>query len=96
LRVGPGVHASKPGDEVVAHCLSVELEGPDGHNDAMLDSEPFGASVYVARRGGTIVTCASTSGYEHQFDNRSAAAQVSRSRRGSGRFRPAAARRPRR
>src|ERR1700733_4420182 len=39
LRVGPGVHAWKPGDEVVAHCLSVELEGPDGHNDAMLDSE---------------------------------------------------------
>ncbi|ROP31305.1 crotonyl-CoA carboxylase/reductase [Couchioplanes caeruleus] len=32
--------------------------------------ETFGASVYVARRGGTIVTCASTSGYEHQFDNR--------------------------
>jgi crotonyl-CoA reductase len=26
--------------------------------------------VYVARRGGTIVTCASTSGYEHQYDNR--------------------------
>jgi crotonyl-CoA reductase len=39
LRVGPGVHAWKPGDEVVAHCLSVELEGPDGHNDAMLDAE---------------------------------------------------------
>ncbi|WP_084643675.1 crotonyl-CoA carboxylase/reductase [Actinoalloteichus hymeniacidonis] len=32
--------------------------------------ETFGASVYVARRGGTIVTCASTSGYEHTFDNR--------------------------
>jgi crotonyl-CoA reductase len=32
--------------------------------------ETFGASVYVARRGGTIVTCASTSGYEHVFDNR--------------------------
>jgi crotonyl-CoA reductase len=32
--------------------------------------DTFGASVYVARRGGTIVTCASTSGYEHQFDNR--------------------------
>nr|QGL52624.1 crotonyl-CoA carboxylase/reductase [Streptomyces hygroscopicus] len=30
----------------------------------------FGASVYVTRRGGTIVTCASTSGYEHAFDNR--------------------------
>jgi crotonyl-CoA reductase len=32
--------------------------------------ETFGASVYVTRRGGTIVTCASTSGYQHQYDNR--------------------------
>jgi crotonyl-CoA reductase len=32
--------------------------------------ETFGASVFVASRGGTIVTCASTSGYEHHFDNR--------------------------
>jgi len=32
--------------------------------------ETFGASVYVARRGGTIVTCASTSGYWHEYDNR--------------------------
>jgi crotonyl-CoA reductase len=32
--------------------------------------ETFGASVYVAKRGGTIVTCASTSGYMHEFDNR--------------------------
>ena len=39
LRIGPGVHAWKPGDEVVAHCLSVELESPDGHNDTMMDPE---------------------------------------------------------
>ncbi len=39
LRTGPGVHAWNPGDEVVAHCLSVELESPDGHNDTMLDPE---------------------------------------------------------
>jgi crotonyl-CoA reductase len=39
LRTGPGVNAWKPGDEVVAHCLSVELEHPDGHNDTMLDPE---------------------------------------------------------
>jgi crotonyl-CoA reductase len=32
--------------------------------------ETFGASVYVCRRGGTVVTCASTSGYNHYFDNR--------------------------
>jgi crotonyl-CoA reductase len=39
LRTGLGVHAWKPGDEVVAHCLSVELESPDGHNDTMMDPE---------------------------------------------------------
>ena len=39
LRVGPGVNAWKPGDKVVAHCLSVELESPAGHNDTMMDPE---------------------------------------------------------
>ncbi len=39
LRTGVGVNAWKPGDEVVAHCLSVELEHPDGHNDTMMDPE---------------------------------------------------------
>ena len=32
--------------------------------------ETFGASVYVARRGGTVVTCASTTGFQHEYDNR--------------------------
>jgi crotonyl-CoA reductase len=39
LRTGAGVHTWHPGDQVVAHCLSVELESPDGHNDTMLDPE---------------------------------------------------------
>jgi crotonyl-CoA reductase len=39
LRTGPGVHAWQPGAEVVAHCLSVELESPLGHDDTMLDPE---------------------------------------------------------
>src|SRR3954449_8420703 len=39
LATGLGVHAWKPGDEVVAHCLSVELEGPDGHKDTMMVPE---------------------------------------------------------
>jgi crotonyl-CoA reductase len=30
----------------------------------------FNASVVVCKRGGTIVTCASTSGYLHEYDNR--------------------------
>ena len=39
LRVGAGVSRWKPGDEVVAHCLSVELEDPPGHDDTMLDPQ---------------------------------------------------------
>lgn len=30
----------------------------------------FGASVFIARRGGVVVTCGSSSGYQHVFDNR--------------------------
>ncbi len=56
LRTGPGVYSWKPGDEVVAHCLSVELESPEGHNDTMLDPEQriwgfetnFGGLAHVA------------------------------------------------
>jgi crotonyl-CoA reductase len=32
--------------------------------------ETFGVSVLTAARGGTIVTCASTTGYDHLYDNR--------------------------
>ena len=39
LRVGAGVTKWSPGDEVVAHCLSVELEDHDGHDDTMLDPQ---------------------------------------------------------
>ncbi|MEV4896411.1 crotonyl-CoA carboxylase/reductase [Nonomuraea sp. NPDC055795] len=39
LRTGPGVTLWKPGDRVVAHCLSVELEHPDGHGDTLLDPD---------------------------------------------------------
>src|SRR3954467_3228969 len=39
LRVGPGVTKWKPGTEVVAHCLSVELEDAEGHDDTMLDPQ---------------------------------------------------------
>jgi crotonyl-CoA reductase len=39
LRVGPGVTKWKPGMEVVAHCLSVELEDAAGHDDTLLDPQ---------------------------------------------------------
>jgi crotonyl-CoA reductase len=39
LAVGAGVTRWKPGDRAVAHCLSVDLQSPDGHDDSMLDPE---------------------------------------------------------
>jgi crotonyl-CoA reductase len=39
LRVGPGVTKWQTGDQVVAHCLSVELEDAAGHDDTMLDPQ---------------------------------------------------------
>ncbi|WP_375479580.1 crotonyl-CoA carboxylase/reductase [uncultured Jatrophihabitans sp.] len=39
LRTGPGVTKWQAGDEVVAHCLSVELEDPQGHDDTMMDPQ---------------------------------------------------------
>ncbi|MEU9191193.1 crotonyl-CoA carboxylase/reductase [Streptomyces sp. NPDC048484] len=30
----------------------------------------FGVSVFVARRGGVVVTCGSSTGFQHQYDNR--------------------------
>ena len=39
LRTGPGVSRWQVGDRVVAHCLSVELEEPQGHDDTMMDPQ---------------------------------------------------------
>ncbi|MEI2777114.1 MAG: crotonyl-CoA carboxylase/reductase [Tetrasphaera sp.] len=39
MRTGSAVNLWKPGQEVVAHCLSVELEHHDGHDDTMMDPE---------------------------------------------------------
>jgi crotonyl-CoA reductase len=32
--------------------------------------QTFGASVYMVRRGGTVITCGSSTGYRHEYDNR--------------------------
>lgn len=47
------------------------LVGEDPHHVfEYLGRETFGASVYVARRGGKIVTCGSSTGFKHEYDNR--------------------------
>jgi crotonyl-CoA reductase len=38
LRTGPGVTQWKVGDRVTVHCNYVDLEGPEGHEDSMLDA----------------------------------------------------------
>jgi crotonyl-CoA reductase len=38
LRTGPGVTQWKVGDRVTVHCNYVDLEGPEGHEDSMLDT----------------------------------------------------------
>ncbi|MBX7160025.1 MAG: crotonyl-CoA carboxylase/reductase [Acidimicrobiia bacterium] len=38
LEVGPGVTRWKPGDRVLVHCNYVDLEGPEGHDDSMIDA----------------------------------------------------------
>jgi crotonyl-CoA reductase len=35
-----------------------------------LGRETFGTSLYLVRRGGTVVTCGSSTGYLHEYDNR--------------------------
>jgi len=55
--------------------LGAKIRGLTGGKDPDIvfehpGRETFGASVFVARKGGTIVSCASTSGYLHEYDNR--------------------------
>jgi crotonyl-CoA reductase len=38
VRVGPGVTRWKAGDRVTVHCNYVDMEGPEGHDDSMIDS----------------------------------------------------------
>jgi crotonyl-CoA reductase len=57
MRLGKRIRELTGGDDV-----DIVFEHPG--------RETFGASVFVARKGGTIVTCASTTGYLHQYDNR--------------------------
>jgi crotonyl-CoA reductase len=62
------------GDEKGWRRLGAEIRRQTGEDPAIVfehtGRETFGASVYVARRGGAVVTCGSSSGYAHEYDNR--------------------------
>jgi crotonyl-CoA reductase len=61
-------------DEGEWRRLGKQIRGMAGRDPDIVFEHPgrqtFGASVFVAARGGTIVTCAATSGYMIEYDNR--------------------------
>jgi crotonyl-CoA reductase len=61
-------------DEGEWRRLGKDIRGLIGRDPEIVFEHPgrqtFGASVFVAARGGTIVTCAATSGYMIEYDNR--------------------------
>ncbi|NRQ37251.1 crotonyl-CoA carboxylase/reductase [Nonomuraea sp. NN258] len=61
-------------DEKAWRRLGAEVRRQVGEDPAIVfehtGRDTFGASVYVARRGGAVVTCGSSSGYAHEYDNR--------------------------
>jgi len=54
--------------------LGGDIRGLVGEDPDIVFEHPgrstFGASMYVVKKGGTVVTCAATSGYMLEFDNR--------------------------
>jgi crotonyl-CoA reductase len=54
--------------------LGSDIRGLVGEDPDIVFEHPgrstFGASMYVVKKGGTVVTCAATSGYMLEFDNR--------------------------
>jgi crotonyl-CoA reductase len=61
-------------DEAEWRRLGKDIRSMIGRDPDIVFEHPgrqtFGASVFVAARGGTIVTCAATSGYMIEYDNR--------------------------
>ncbi len=61
-------------DESEWRRLGKDIRGLIGRDVDLVFEHPgrstFGASVFVAARGGTILTCAATSGYMIEYDNR--------------------------
>lgn len=64
-----GVH-----NETEWRRLGKDIRGLCGEDADIVFEHPgrstFGASMYVVKRGGTVVTCAATSGFMMEFDNR--------------------------
>lgn len=73
--LGLGDHAASPDETItlgkrLGRRIRAEV-GEDPH--VVLDytgAATFGMSLFVLRKGGVVVTCGSSTGYQHQYDNR--------------------------
>ncbi|MFB7953561.1 crotonyl-CoA carboxylase/reductase [Streptomyces sp. NPDC056045] len=55
----------------LGRAIRKETGGEDPHVVFdFIGQATFGVSVFVVRRGGAVVTCGSSTGYQHRFDNR--------------------------
>ncbi|MFC4909025.1 crotonyl-CoA carboxylase/reductase [Actinomadura gamaensis] len=70
LDLGEGGLRSPKAGRILGEAIRRRVGEDPGIVFEYLGRETFGASVYVAKRGGKIVTCGSSTGYKHEYDNR--------------------------
>ncbi|GAA0939149.1 crotonyl-CoA carboxylase/reductase [Actinocorallia libanotica] len=70
LGLGPEGFRDRKAGRVLGEAIRAQVGEDPQIVFEYLGAETFGTSVYVAKRGGKIVTCGSSTGYQHQYDNR--------------------------
>ncbi|MEU1054696.1 crotonyl-CoA carboxylase/reductase [Streptomyces sp. NPDC005876] len=73
--IGLGRHIPSPEEAIVlGKRLGGRIRAEVGEDPHVVfdyvGAATFGISVFVVRKGGTVVTCGSSTGYQHQYDNR--------------------------
>jgi len=70
LNLGEGGLRHPKAGRVLGEAIRALVGEDPGIVFEYLGRETFGASVYVAKRGGKIITCGSSTGFKHEYDNR--------------------------
>ncbi len=70
LGLGPEGFRNRKAGRILGEAIRAQVGEDPQIVFEYLGAETFGTSVYVAKRGGKIVTCGSSTGYQHQYDNR--------------------------
>ncbi|MEV4255904.1 crotonyl-CoA carboxylase/reductase [Spirillospora sp. NPDC049652] len=70
LDLGEGGLRNPKAGRILGEAIRRQVGEDPGIVFEYLGRETFAASVYVAKRGGKIVTCGSSTGFRHEYDNR--------------------------